>query len=182
MKDKPQAATCLCLYLNNIITFKTIYKNVKPLMESAEAIKKSKKEAEVSLEIVIDKINAIVAQIDEFKAKLNKAKTQVLAEALKNSLDLANRLVNVLADENKRWGESVETLNNDKLTIIGDALLSTEFVLYIASFNSDSRDVLWKEKWLPYIIKIKSPMTEGIGSLGVLATLTQQAGWKIEGL
>ena len=98
------------------------------------------------------------------------------AEAFKSSLDLTNRLVNVLADENKRWGESVETLNNDKLTMIGDALLSTEFVLYIAPFNSDFRDVLWKEKWLPYIIKIKSPMTEGIDPLGVLATPTQQAG------
>ena len=36
-------------------------------MESAEAAKKSKKEAEVSLEIVIDKVNAIVAQVDALK-------------------------------------------------------------------------------------------------------------------
>ena len=187
MKGKSQAAAYLCLYVNNIITFNTIYKNVKPLMESAEAAEKSKKEAEASLKIVIDKVNAINAQVDELKAKLNEAETtkaQVLAEAeaLKNQLDLANRLVNGLADENKRWGESVETLNNDKLTMIGDALLSAEFVSYIAPFNSHFRDMLWKEQWLPSIIEMKIPMTEGVDPLGVLATPAQQAGWKNEGL
>lgn len=187
MKGKSQAAAYLCLYVNNIITFNTIYKNVKPLMESAEAAEKSKKEAEASLKIVIDKVNAINAQVDELKAKLNEAETtkaQVLAEAegLKNQLDLANRLVNGLADENKRWGESVETLNNDKLTMIGDALLSAEFVSYIAPFNSQFRDMLWKEQWLPSIIEMKIPMTEGVDPLGVLATPAQQAGWKNEGL
>lgn len=187
MKGKSQAAAYLCLYVNNIITFNTIYKNVKPLMESAEAAEKSKKEAEASLKVVIDKVNAINAQVDELKAKLNEAETtkaQVLAEAegLKNQLDLANRLVNGLADENKRWGESVETLNNDKLTMIGDALLSAEFVSYIAPFNSQFRDMLWKEQWLPSIIEMKIPMTEGVDPLGVLATPAQQAGWKNEGL
>ena len=187
MKGKSTAAAFLCLYVNNIITFNTIYKNVKPLMDSAEAAEKQKKEAEASLKIVIDKVNAINAQVDELKAKLDEAETtkaQVLAEAqaLQNQLDLAERLVGGLADENERWGESVKTLSNDKLTMIGDALLSAEFVSYIAPFNSQFRDWLWKELWLPDIILKKIPMTEGVDPLAVLATPAEQAGWKNEGL
>lgn len=187
MKNKSQAAGFLCEYINNIINYNTIYKNVKPLMDSAEAAEKSKKDAEASLKIVIDKVNDINAKVGELKEKLEEAETtkaQVLAEAqaLQNQLDLAERLVGGLADENKRWGESVQTLNNDKLTMIGDALLSAEFVSYIAPFNAQFRNWLWKELWLPDIIEKKIPMTEGVDPLEVLATPAEQAGWKNEGL
>jgi len=187
MKGKSQAAAYLCMYMNNIITFNTIYKNIKPLMESAEAAEKQKKEAEADLKIVIDKVNAINAQVAELRAELEGAETkkaEVLAEAqdLQNQLDLAERLVGGLADENKRWGETVKTLNNDKLTMIGDALISAEFVSYIAPFNSLFRDWLWKEVWLPNIIEKKIPMTDGVDPLSVLATPAEQAGWKNEGL
>ena len=187
MKGKSQAAAYLCLYVNNIIDFNTIYKKVKPLMDGAEAAEKQKKEAEASLKIVIDKVTAINAQVDELKEKLaeaetTKAQVQAEATALQNQLDLAERLVGGLADENKRWGESVETLKLDKLTMIGDALISAEFVSYIAPFNSQFRDWLWKEIWLPDIIEKKIPMTEGVDPLGVLATAADQAGWKNEGL
>lgn len=187
MKGKSQAAAYLCEYVINIVEFNRIYKNVKPLMDGAEAAEKSKKEAEASLKIVIDKVTAINAQVDELKAKLEAAETKkaaVMAEAgaLQNQLDLAERLVGGLADENERWGESVKTLNNDKLTMIGDALLSAEFVSYIAPFNSQFRDWLWKEIWLPDIIEKKIPITDGVDPLGVLATPAEQAGWKNEGL
>ena len=55
---------------------------------------------------------------------------------MKDSLDLANRLVNGLADENTRWKNNVVQFKNDKLTMIGDALVSAAFVSYIGPFNS----------------------------------------------
>ena len=173
--------------MNNIITFNTIYKNVKPLMDAAEGAQKSQREAEASLKIVIDKVNGINAQVGELRAKLEAAeatKAMVLAEAmaLQNQLNLAERLVGGLADENERWGVNVMTLNNDKMTMIGDALLSAEFVSYIAPFNSTFRDTLWREQWLPDIIDKKIPITDGVDPLGVLATPAEQAGWKNEGL
>jgi dynein heavy chain, axonemal len=187
MMGKSQAAAYLCKYVNNIITFNTIYKNVKPLMDAAEAAEKQKREAEADLKIVQDKVNAINAQVAELRTELEAAeskKAAVVKEAqdLQSQLDLAERLVGGLADENERWGETVKTLNNDKLTMIGDALLSAEFVSYIAPFNSQFRDSLWKEIWLPDIVEKKIPMTEGVDPLAVLATPAEQAGWKNEGL
>jgi len=49
---------------------------------------------------------------------------------------LAERLVNGLADENKRWSENVVTLGQEGITMIGNALLSAAFVSYIGPFNA----------------------------------------------
>ena len=94
----------------------------------------------------------------------------VLAEAMafQNQLNLAERLVSGLTNENERWGVNVMTLNNDKITMIGDALLSAEFVSYIAPFNSIFRDMIWREQWLPDIIGKKIPITDGVDPLEVL--------------
>jgi len=58
---------------------------------------------------------------------------------LKDSLDLANRLVNGLSDENKRWKDNVVTYKNEKMTMIGDALVSAAFVSYIGPFSANFR-------------------------------------------
>jgi dynein heavy chain len=65
-----------------------------------------------------------------------KQKVEDEAQELKDQLDLANRLVNGLADENTRWKNNVVTYKGEKLTMIGDALVSAAFVSYIGPFNS----------------------------------------------
>lgn len=88
---------------------------------------------------------------------------------MKDSLDLANRLVNGLADENKRWKENVVLFKHNKLTMIGDALVSAAFVSYIGPFNSVYRSYLWKDQWIPDSLEKKIPQTAGVDPLEVLA-------------
>ena len=75
-----------------------------------------------------------------------------------------------LADENKRWGENVETYKVDRLTMIGDALVSAAFVSYIGPFSANFRTGLWKDTWLSDIEQKKIPFTQGVDPLKVLAT------------
>ena len=65
------------------------------------------------------------------------------ANALQQSLDLANRLVNGLADENVRWSKNVITFQQEKLTMIGNTLVSAAFVSYIGPFSFSFRANLW---------------------------------------
>jgi len=95
---------------------------------------------------------------------------------------LANRLVNGLADENVRWNNNVGTLGGERVTMIGDALISAAFVSYIGPFSYTFRDNLWKNVWLNDIIEKKIPYTVGVDPLGVLATPSEQAIWQGEGL
>ena len=99
-------------------------------------------------------------------------------KALLDQLDLANRLVNGLADENVRWKNNVVTYKKEKFTMIGDALVSAAFVSYIGPFSANFRYGLWHEKWIPDMGERKIPFTEGIDPLKVLANDSDQAIWK----
>lgn len=88
---------------------------------------------------------------------------------MNNKLDLANRLVGGLADENKRWNELVKTLGGDAMKMIGNCILSAAFVSYIGPFNQDFRDDIWKNIWMTDIVKNKIPFTPGVDPLNVLS-------------
>jgi dynein heavy chain len=104
----------LCKWVINIVIYNTIFKKVKPLMESSEAAEKLANEKLAELAIVMEKVRVIVEKVDGLKAQLNAAvaKKQAVeddANALALNLSLANRLVNGLADENIRWTRNVKT-------------------------------------------------------------------------
>ena len=52
-------------------------------------------------------------------------------------LERADKLVKGLTNENLRWSQNVKTLNDQKLTVIGDSLLAAQFVSYIGPFTSE---------------------------------------------
>jgi len=68
-------------------------------------------------------------------------------------------------------------MGHERVTMIGDALISAAFVSYIGPFSYTFRDQLWKKVWLDDIIEKKIPYTLGVDPLGVLATPSEQAIW-----
>lgn len=73
-------------------------------------------------------------------------------------------------------------MKDERINMIGDALISAAFVSYIGPFNFQFRDIIWKDTWLPDIINRKIPITDGIDPLFVLANPADQAVWKTDGL
>ena len=187
MLKKSSAAANLANWVINIIKYHDIYVVVEPLKLEAQASQKEAEEKLEELRIVQERVAGIIAQVNELKAKLAEAeakKEAVVATAtnLQQSLDLANRLVNGLADENVRWQNNVVTFQQEKLTMIGNTLLSAAFVSYIGPFSYTFRNNLWLETWLPNIQELKIPFTEGVDPLSILSTPSQQAVWAAEGL
>lgn len=90
--------------------------------------------------------------------------------------------MNGLADENVRWRKNVETSKNDNLTMIGNTLVAASFVSYIGPFSSNFRDPLWRDTWIPDIIALKIPYTEGVDPLTILSSPSEQAVWATQGL
>lgn len=84
------------------------------------------------------------------------------AQKCADKLSAAEKLVNGLAGENKRWSENVVFLQANIKSVIGDVLLASEFVSYIGAFSSKLRHELWKDNWLPNILEKAIPSTEGI--------------------
>jgi len=138
----------LCKWSLAIRSYNKVYKYVKPLDDSAKEAKATAEAKLAELELVKEKVAGIMAKVQELKDKLaeaeeKKRQVELRAEALNNKLDLANRLVGGLADENKRWKHNVIVLTEDSMTMIGNALLSAAFVSYIGPFNYDFRTDLW---------------------------------------
>lgn len=150
MLKKSSAAANLCSWVINTVKYNKIYKHVKPLMEASEAAEKLATEKQAELAIVLEKVRVLVEKVDALKRQLQDAvdKKQAVeddANKLQLNLSLANRLVNGLADENVRWTNNVKQFEFEKLTMIGNALISAAFVSYIGPFNAVFRKQLWQE-------------------------------------
>ena len=61
------------------------------------------------------------------------------AKKCEDKLIAAEKLVNGLAGENKRWSENVVFLKENIRSVIGDVLLASEFVSYIGAFSARLR-------------------------------------------
>ena len=92
------------------------------------------------------------------------------AQRCADKLSAAEKLVNGLAGENKRWSENVVYLQANIKSIVGDVLLASQFVSYIGAFSAKLRQWLWKDSWLPNILGKEIPMTEGIEPLLILTS------------
>jgi len=71
----------------------------------------------------------------------------------------------------------VVTFKEEKLTMIGNALVSAAFVSYIGPFLYTFRDRLWREQWIPDINSKKIPITSGVDPLLVLSSKSMHAVW-----
>jgi len=187
MVKKSSAAAYLTNWVVNIVGYNTIYKKVAPLMIKVRDSTAQKNEAEAALEIVLARVKEVQDKVAELEATLNKAiadKEAVEVQAAKclEKLSLAERLVNGLADEYKRWTLTVKDLKDLGIRLIGNCLISSGFVGYISPFNASLRLELWKEHWTNDMTERQIPMTEGIDPLKVLTTEADIAGWQNEGL
>eukprot|EP00931_Biecheleriopsis_adriatica_P107676 TRINITY_DN819_c0_g1_i4.p1 TRINITY_DN819_c0_g1~~TRINITY_DN819_c0_g1_i4.p1 ORF type:complete len:2563 (-),score=618.44 TRINITY_DN819_c0_g1_i4:48-7736(-) len=187
MKSKSGAAANLANWAINCVKYHKIYVKVAPLMAKVEEATKTKNDAEASLAIVLQKVADIEAECQKLDEKLNgavaeKERVEAQAAACLEKLELAERLVNGLADEYKRWTETVKELKDLQMKLIGNCLLASAFVGYISPFSMSFRVELWKEAWTTDFSGRGIPMTAGIDPLKVLATEADIAGWQNEGL
>jgi hypothetical protein len=83
------------------------------------------------------------------------------AERTSRKAGLADRLVNGLSGENKRWSETIRTLEAQEGMLVGDALLAAAFVSYAGPFNMAFRQQLVTERWLPDILERGIPISKG---------------------
>eukprot|EP00929_Paragymnodinium_shiwhaense_P077081 TRINITY_DN3967_c0_g2_i2.p1 TRINITY_DN3967_c0_g2~~TRINITY_DN3967_c0_g2_i2.p1 ORF type:complete len:4576 (+),score=1729.31 TRINITY_DN3967_c0_g2_i2:93-13820(+) len=187
MKGKSMAAANLANWVINCVKYHKIYVKVAPLMEKVAEATQTKESAEAALKIVLDKVAEIEAECAALEAKLSNAveekeKVEAKARDCQEKLELANRLVNGLADEYKRWTQTVEELKVLGVKLIGNCLLASAFVGYISPFNMRLRIELWKDTWTKDLEEKQIPKTDAMDPLKALASEADIANWQNEGL
>ena len=187
--SKSLAASGLCAWVINIVTFFEIFCDVEPKRIALENANQQLASAQEKLKVIQNKISnleeALAKLTAEFeKATAEKLKCQQEAELTNKTIELANRLVGGLASENVRWAESVEQFKIQEKTLPGDTLFITAFVSYLGCFTKSYRTDLMDNHWLPFLKGLKHPVpiTEGLDPLTMLTDDATIAAWNNEGL
>ena len=191
MKKRSKAAANLCSWVVNIIAYHQIYVNTKPLMESLDAAHKANDDAVSNLRVVEGVVSGLMAEMKTLEAAFLEAtnkKTLVEADAQRNKdrLDLAQRVTVGLRDEYNRWGEEIESIQQDQKNTVGDAVLGASFLTYSGAFNAQFRKKMMNGFWSRDVQERGIPVT--IGPQGVydpLQSLTSEleiTRWVSEGL
>jgi len=187
IRSKSGAAAGLCAWVVNICKYFRIYQVVAPKRASlAEANKKLEgaNKKLTGIRAKVGELQARVAALEENLMKATQDKNGAIAQADKTQqkADLADRLVNGLSSENKRWGTAITEFAVMEEKLVGDVLLASSFVSYLGPFNSKFRFALFYEKWEKDVIERAIPMTEGMKVLDLLSTDAGRAAWNNEGL
>lgn len=182
IRSKSAAAAGICDWVNNI----TLYYDV---VESVEPKRKAVREAQEQLRVANEKkaeMDALVAKLNgelavlqaEFqKAMDEKEAAENEANRCARRLDLAQRLVNALGSESERWGTSILTLTEQLKVIVGDVLLAAAFVSYVGPFNKAFRDMIIQQKFMPFFVDNKIPMSPSSNPITILTDEATIAQW-----
>jgi len=187
-----QAAANLCGWACAIVQYNEVYKEVAPKMASAAEADGKAKAAMARLDEVNEAVRLLEEKLKGVEESLQSAveeKNAVEQDAQRclDRLNLAERLVNGLSTENKRWGIGVERLAEKSRTLVGDVLLQAAFVSYIGAFNQAFRQELWTKHWVKDLVEKEIPLSDTIknnetATKDVLSSGPEQAKWANEGL
>ncbi|KAK9866454.1 hypothetical protein WJX84_011662 [Apatococcus fuscideae] len=187
IRSKSGAAAGLCGWVVNICKYFRIYQVVAPkriaLGEANKKLEGATKKL-VGIRARVKELQDKVAALEDNLMKATEDKNSAIAQADKTATKakLADRLINGLAGEFKRWSDAIHQFAIAESKLVGDVLLAASFVSYAGPFNMQFRKGLVTEKWLPDLTERGIPMTLGVMPLHMLADDTKKAKWANEGL
>lgn len=187
VKKISTAAAGLCDWVVNVLIYHDIFLDVEPKRKLLAEAQVKLEDANKKLVAVNEKVAALEARKQQFQDQLVEAteeKNRLIEKADQTAkrLNLAERLVNGLKDENERWGINVEALEQDKAMLVGNIMVAAPFIAYIGPFNSEFRNILWVDTWVPDLRGREIPCSDVIDPLSLLSDDAQRAAWKGEGL
>ncbi len=187
MKQRSEAAANLCEWVVNIVRYHHVLKMIRPKEMARDESNADFNAASAKLKAEEEKVSRMQKKVkeiaDEFAAKqADLMKVQLQADDCTTRLQLAQRLVNGLADENKRWTNGVAEFNKRGTTMVGDVMLAASFVSYLGAFDQEFRVDLWKNTWIPNLEDKGIALTPDVDPLKILANDSDFARWKNEGL
>ncbi|KAK3254170.1 Dynein beta chain, flagellar outer arm [Cymbomonas tetramitiformis] len=187
IRSKSGAAAGLCGWVVNICKYFRIYQVVAPKRAALAEANKRLESANKKLSGIRAKVKELQDRVDQLEEGLMKAtedknKAVQQAEKTQKKADLADRLVNGLSGENKRWGNAIAEFGIMEGKLVGDVILASAFVSYAGCFNSHFRQILVYDCWMVDLKERQLPLTEGIVPLDILSDVSARAQWANEGL
>ncbi|KAG8468097.1 hypothetical protein KFE25_007149 [Diacronema lutheri] len=176
----------LCTWVRAMDMYTTIAKVVKPKMEELRAAEAKLKvanaklaKAQGELDAVQDELNKMQREFDD--AMATKQRIQDDADSTQRRMDSANKLINGLEGERKRWTSMSEEFADDIRRLTGDVAVACGFVAYVGPFNSTFRTTLLNRFYEDCVGK-GIPVTKDLKVSAFLVDQGTIGDWNLEGL
>jgi dynein heavy chain len=181
------AASGLCKWVRAMHLYGNVAKTVAPKREKLKTAMMSLEKKQVALKKAQEELQAVVDKVTELQSRYDHSiatKERLTNESatLTRKLERADQLVKGLSGERTRWEGSIEGLQKDIENSVGDCVVAAAFLSYAGAFNTDFRQVLVKETWMPMVEKLSIPTTKGFDFASFLAKPTDVREWNLKGL
>ena len=180
------AAKSLCTWCIAMNQYSEAFEVVKPKKERVlqmqvklENDMQKLKEKENELQGVQNRVKDLNDECQATEARMMQLQRDIEMTELR--LIRAEQLLDLLADEGVRWGESLILLKKDIEVIIGNVFLSAASVSYLGPFDGTYRKNM-TAAWLARCLELKIPCAEDFSIDRVLATPVLIQEWNIAGL
>jgi len=87
-----------------------------------------------------------------------------------------------IGSEKERWITTKAKLAEDKISLLGDCILSAAFITYLGPFEGTYRMKIMRETWQPLISAYQIKQTTNFSLKEILGEVNQLAEWGINGL
>lgn len=179
------AAKSLCIWVRAMVVYSEVVKQVEPLKEELAKAQASLKAMTAALQIKQDELSEVQTMLDELNRQYTVKSTELnelkeRTELSRKRLITAEKLINSLDSEYKRWTESIAVLDNQISYLSGNIFLASACVAYYGPFESHYRMEL-VDQWIDQIKKHNIPLSE-TAIEKVLVSPIQLREWNIAGL
>ena len=132
----------------------------------------------------LDECNALKKALkDKFEAQMaEKRALEEKAQKTRRKMDQANRLINGLQDERKRWTNDANNFADLKRRLVGDVAKACAFVSYCGPFNSEFRSYLLNKHFQGDLEERKIPSSADLELTSFLVDDATVGEWNLQGL
>lgn len=165
MKGISKAGSGLLKFVYAIVGYNAVYKEVKPKKDKVARLEKEFHEATRELKKINDQVAKLEKSLAELAAKLEtslaeKNRLEEETMIMERRLIAADKLINGLSSENKRWSVELNELKIKRVKLLGDCLICAAFLAYVGAFTWEFRQELIFEIWQKDLNEKAVPLSE----------------------
>ncbi|ORX87336.1 hypothetical protein BCR32DRAFT_215454 [Anaeromyces robustus] len=181
-----KACKSMCMWVIALDKYSHIFREVQPKRKRLEEAQEALKITQAKLAEKTAALKQVEDQLNELKQSYensNAEKQELInkKEETTKRLDRANKLTLALADEQGRWIQSVESLNNQIEALNGNVFLAAACVAYYGAFTSTYRQRLVK-RWIERCQELEIPILESFNLIDTLSDQVMIREWNMQGL
>ncbi|KAG6586851.1 Dynein heavy chain [Phytophthora cinnamomi] len=181
-----KAATSLCMWVHAMDVYSKVAKEVGPKKENLERMNQKLAEANAILSQKQEELRVVnenVAMLEkQCKDTLDeKDKLANDAAVTEKRLVRAEKLISGLSVEGARWKESVASLAESILALIGDTFLAAACISYYGPFTGGFRQRI-VDQWVTQTQALAIPCSPGYSLSTTLGSPVEVREWQLNGL